>query len=148
MLVISNSSPLIALGRVNHLGILESIFGEVVIPDAVYKETVVESNNKKQIKNITNAIDAGFIKVIHPTTNLAFTRNLGAGEKGVLSLAKELNPDMLIIDDKKARREAEELGFQSFFTTDILKEAKDRNIIESYNSVINKLFDLQIYLPE
>jgi predicted nucleic acid-binding protein len=148
MIVISNSSPLIALSRVDHLDVLKSLFGEVLIPDAVYQETVVDSNNKQQRENISKAIYAGFIKVIRPTTNLTFIRNLGRGEKGVLNLAKEMNPDILIIDDKKARREAEELGFESFFTTDILNEAKDRNIIESYDSVIKKLFDLQIYLPE
>ena len=55
MLVISDSSPLIVLSRINHLEILKSIFGEVVIPDAVYEETVMESNNKNQRKNINKA---------------------------------------------------------------------------------------------
>lgn len=45
-----------------------------------------------------------------------------------------MNPDMLLMDDKKARREAKELGFSSFFTTDILREAKDRRLIDSYDT--------------
>ena len=41
-----------------------------------------------------------------------------------------------------------ELGFHSVFTTDILKEAQDRNLISSYEEILKKLFNLQIYLPE
>lgn len=148
MIVISNSSPLIALSRIGKLDILKHIFDEVLIPEAVYLETVVESNVKIQQKNISNAIRDGFIKMMPTIAAYNFARKLGRGEAAVLTLAKQINPDVLIIDDKKARNEAKELGFQPIFTSDILREARDRNLIESYEDVIRKLAELQIYLPE
>ena len=40
MIVISNSSPLIALAKVGLLGLLKALFGEVIIPRAVWAEVV------------------------------------------------------------------------------------------------------------
>lgn len=43
MIIISNSSPLIALSRIEQLSILKYIFGKIYIPNEVYQETVIES---------------------------------------------------------------------------------------------------------
>ncbi len=92
MIVISNSSPLIALSRINCLHLFKSIFGEVLIPDSVYLETVVQANLEIQHDNINKAVEDGFIKVKHSTKSQSFARNLGLGEKGVLDLAADINP--------------------------------------------------------
>jgi len=42
MIVISNSSPLLALSQVQRLDILKTLFGHIYIPDSVYRETVLE----------------------------------------------------------------------------------------------------------
>jgi predicted nucleic acid-binding protein len=36
--VVSNASPVIALARIGYLGLLEQIFGSVVVPPAVVRE--------------------------------------------------------------------------------------------------------------
>ena len=41
MIVITNASPLIALGQAQRLTILRSLFGRVLMPDTVYQETVI-----------------------------------------------------------------------------------------------------------
>ena len=38
MIVVADSSPLIALVRVNQLSLLEKLFGEVLVPPAVARE--------------------------------------------------------------------------------------------------------------
>lgn len=45
MKVIINSSPFIALGCINKINILIEIFSEVLIPQEVYNETVVNGKN-------------------------------------------------------------------------------------------------------
>lgn len=65
-----------------------------------------------------------------------------------MNLAVELNPDLLLIDDKKARKEAHGLGFIPVFTTDVLREAQSRNLIDSYENMVDTLAKLQIYLPD
>ncbi len=38
MKVVSNSSPLVNLSRIGRLSILRSLYGEILIPEAVYKK--------------------------------------------------------------------------------------------------------------
>ena len=40
MIIISDASPLIALGRIGKLDLLKEIFGSLILPDAVWKEVV------------------------------------------------------------------------------------------------------------
>jgi hypothetical protein len=96
MIIISNSSPLLALSQVQRLDILNTLFGHVFIPDSVYQETVLECNVPVQREGILKAIDE-FIEVVTPTINRQFSRNLGKGERGVLNLAIEKSPHILLI---------------------------------------------------
>jgi len=66
----------------------------------------------------------------------------------VLKLALEKQAEAIIIDDKKARNEAIEMGFTLFYTSDILKGAAKRNLIDSYSKISAQLVDIQIFLPE
>ncbi len=146
MMVISNSSPMIALSRVDRLHILKQLFGNVIIPRAVYEEVVLESTIPLQKENILKAI-GDFVAVLDPQPRHSFSRNLGKGERGVLNSALEMGAEALIMDDKKARNEARALGFAPFFTTDILKPAEKRGYMTSYSQVVQDLHRLGIFLP-
>ena len=45
MITVSNSTPLIALSRINKFGLLREYFGEVYIPKEVYEEVVTRGGN-------------------------------------------------------------------------------------------------------
>jgi predicted nucleic acid-binding protein len=147
MIVISNSSPLIALSRVHQLSLLKHLFKTVYIPESVFQESVLQSNVLIQKQNILKAID-DFIRVSKPQKVYEFKRTLDLGEKGVINLAFEKQADFLIIDDKKARNEAKELGFKVLKTSTLLKRAEKLNLITAYSDVMLKLKHLKIYLPE
>lgn len=146
MIVVANASPLLALSQANCLNLLRALFGRVYIPDTVYRETVVQCPVPQQKQGIQAAVGQ-FIEVVVPTVHLEFSRNLGQGEQGVLKLALEKQADMLLMDDRKARNEARELGFTPFFTTDVLRYAEQRELIASYAAVVEILRDHGIYLP-
>lgn len=55
MIVVSNSSPLIALSSINRLDILAHLFTTIHIPDSVYQETVLENPILEQQQRITQA---------------------------------------------------------------------------------------------
>jgi predicted nucleic acid-binding protein len=42
MKIVSNASPLINLARIGKLGLLQKLYGELIIPGAVWQEIVVE----------------------------------------------------------------------------------------------------------
>jgi len=57
MIVVSNSSPLIALSSINRLDIFVSLFTTIHIPVSVYQETVIENPIPEQQQRITKAIE-------------------------------------------------------------------------------------------
>lgn len=149
-MIISNSSPLIVLGRIERLDILESLFGKIYIPNAVFRETVLETTFEVQNTSILHAIAKETLIVIVPTLTHSFTRKLHSGESDVLRLALEKNATGIILDDKKARKEAVQLGMQHalIYTTDILKWAEKRGLIKSYSNVMEHLKTMNLHLPE
>jgi predicted nucleic acid-binding protein len=63
---------------------------------------------------------------------------LGAGECEAISLAKELNADLILIDDRKARLAAIERGLTVAGTLNILELASIKNLLE-LSEVFDKL---------
>ena len=62
------------------------------------------------------------------------------GEREAMVLTEELK-GTLIIDDRKARREAERRGIETIGSLRIIKEAKDRGLIVNAKPVVDKLRD-------
>ena len=54
-IVISNASPLIGLCTIDRLHVLKELWDEVVIPDAVYKEVVLEGLGKPVADSVADA---------------------------------------------------------------------------------------------
>jgi len=145
MIVITNASPLIALSQAEVLPLLESLFGQVLVPGSVYQETVTGCRIAKQ----KEAIEAGlqrFFVVERPCQRRRYSRNLGAGEAGVLDLALDKGANLLLLDDKKARNEAYSLGLQCAFTSDVLRFAALQGLVDFQGCVI-KLRKANIYIP-
>jgi len=116
MNVISNSSPLVALSCLDQLILLQQMFETVIIPDAVFRETVTHNRYEPQRTRIRAATDT-FITVLTPKMHHLFSRTLGDGEQGVLNLGLERHPDIVLLDDAKARKEATALGLIPVFTS-------------------------------
>ena len=55
MKVVSNSTPLIALSRINKFGLLKGYFGEVYIPKEVYEEVVTRGGNLFGAEEVASA---------------------------------------------------------------------------------------------
>lgn len=45
-MIISNSSPLINLAAINKLDLLSKLYSEIIIPDAVWKEVVIDGKGQ------------------------------------------------------------------------------------------------------
>ena len=146
MIVVSNASPLLALAQADCLYVLKALFVRVLMPDAVYLETVDQCPVPDQQRRIQSACN-DFIAVATPTITHSFSRNLGQGEQGALALALERRADLLLMDDKKARNEAADLGLSCAFTTDVLRFAEQRGIIASVAEIVEGLHQARIYLP-
>ena len=103
-MIISDSATLIVLFDLNRLDPLSNIFGQIIIPDAVYKEISVKSS----------IVLPAFMKVqrVSDSEMLEILKNvLDTGESEAIALALELKLP-LIIDEKKGRKIALREGIQ------------------------------------
>ena len=144
-LVVSNSSVIIALARICRLDLLEKLFGEILVPEAVWREIAVE--DKPGHEKIAGA---GFIHVGRAGNRRLVTlleEFVDSGEAEAIVLALERNADLLLVDDHDARDYAKKLGLQVMGTLGVVALAKYRGLIPRTSPIIDKpvrrLLDIQ-----
>lgn len=146
MIIISNTSPLIALQKLNKLILLEKVFGKILIPNIVYKELTYGCSTQ-EIQSINTACNS-FIEVVKiDNINHTFKRKLDLGETHVLSLALDTQANLILIDDRKAFNEAKELGFKVASTLTLLKVAQTKGFIENHIDLIEQLKLKKFFIP-
>jgi len=74
-LVISDASTLIHLVNIGRLGLLRDLFGQVVVPPAVWKEVVDLGEGRLGAEEVRQAESSGWMTVEAPGDN-AFVRAL------------------------------------------------------------------------
>ncbi|MEK9148520.1 MAG: DUF3368 domain-containing protein, partial [Candidatus Desantisbacteria bacterium] len=93
--VVSNSSPLIHLAKIGLLDLLAEQFNQILIPKAVWKETVEEGGDEPDAKIIAQA---SWIKVEKVSSSPLFTTLLALLDKGeaeAIALAIEIGADLI-----------------------------------------------------
>jgi len=112
VIVVSNSSPLIALARIGRLNLLASFYKRILIPAEVHHEVTVAGRGLPGAEEVrkTHWIEVALQKTPPHPSMIQACQNLGAGERGAILLAKSLQADLVLLDDSKARRVARDAG--------------------------------------
>jgi len=139
MKVVSNSTPLIALSRINQLQLLRTLFGTIIIPPSVYDEVVLEGGGRPGVKEVANASWITKIEVQNLLAVSILQMDLDRGESEAVVLAKELGADYLLVDEKKARRVARSAGMGIMGTVGILGLATKKGLISDLDETFNRL---------
>ncbi len=124
MILIADSSALVALSIVNKLDILEKLFGEVYVPRAVFDE--VSKENKAESYTLKNYCKD---RVLDIQSSANFNITLGKGESEAIVLYTEQNADFLLCDDKKAKKFAQNFGLKVIGSLGILLKAKEERLM-------------------
>ena len=133
MIVVSDTTPLISLLKINRIDLMEKLFGAVMIPTAVFDELTadkrfqLEANQIKQTKFI----------VVKPVTNLESASvlkratGLDQGESEAIVLTDELKADLLLMDEAKGRNVSAQMGLKIMGTIGILMAAYEEHELTS-----------------
>ena len=135
--VVADASTLIGLSRIGQLNLLLDLYGEVLIPQAVYNEVAREPKHGSQ--KIKRAKYLTVEKVTDRKMVELFLGHLGRGEAEVLTLSKEKKAELILIDEKKARKAARRAGFEVVGVLGLLLAAKNRALIPAVKPFIEKL---------
>jgi predicted nucleic acid-binding protein len=145
MLIIADSSALIALAACQCLELLDQLFDEVKVPQSVFDEVIVEGKHAAdQLRNYLQ----GKIISADLTTIIINAGGLGRGELEAMALYKQSGADYLLVDDKRARRVAKLNQIEITGSQGILLLAKQEGLISAVKPFIERLTDADIYIHE
>jgi hypothetical protein len=130
IVVVADASPLIALERINQLGLLKALFEEVLIPPAAAGEVAPRLVLPPWIRK--RALQ-------QPIAGEVLRASLGPGESEAISLALEVHADRLIVDERAGRRVAEALGLRVAGVLGLLVLSKQRGLIAAVRPQVESL---------
>jgi predicted nucleic acid-binding protein len=140
MLVVADSGPVISLAVIGKLYLLETLYGEAYISEAVWQEVsrYIGPFNISQVRILER-------KVKKLTGANPFAGLMDSGEAEAAALYFELKADYLIIDDRVARRIAETYGIQCLGTLAVLAKARELNLISALRPLFLDLLSYNRY---
>ena len=135
MVVVADTSPLIYLSRVGALDLLHVLFGEVVVPRAVWTEVVEQRTAAPGLDALKRADWLRVVDHEWPALDLG----LDPGETAAIWLAESLNADLLLIDERGGRRVAEARGLAVRGTLGVLVQARRTGALPALRPVLETL---------
>lgn len=143
--VIVNSTPLIVLCKIGKLDILKKLYGEIVIPQAVFSEVTAKKDSA--CRQIREKEWIHVEQITDQSDKKMYRAKLHDGEVEVMILAQEMpKADLVIIDDNAAKKTAKYLGLTVTGTIGILLRAKEAGIIENVSPVILEMKQRGFYI--
>jgi len=146
---VTNTSPLIALSAIKRLDLLQDIFPETLVPDAVFREAVTDGVGWLEANQLQQELVAGAWLTRVKVADSAFLQGLrdrlgGSGEAEAIVLAKERSLPVLL-DEMAGRRAAAALGLQVIGSLWILRQSKFTGRIKLIRPVISQMIERGIY---
>jgi predicted nucleic acid-binding protein len=126
--IISDTSCLILLNKIDQLNLLQKLFGEITITREIAKEF------KKELPSwfrVVNPINTKYQKILEAS--------IDKGEASAIALAIEQEDCLIIIDDYKGRKYAEQMGLKITGTLGVIIAAKQVGHITSVKPLLTKI---------
>ncbi len=144
--VVVDTGVIISLAVINQLELLEKLFDEFYIANAVWEEL-----NKYEGISLANSLNfdlKSHVRKISSLNHLLVIMDYGESES--LILYEELNADFLLVDDSKARVIAESLNANCIGSIGLLIKAKEKGLIKDLKKYFkiwlesNRYFSLKL----
>jgi predicted nucleic acid-binding protein len=138
--VVSNTGPVIALAKVDHLGLLKDLYTIIQIAPAVSRELLAKVG--PEVARIDRALkDFLQLAAMRPLTSEVqrLTAGLGPGEQQAIALAVSTGATLLLIDDRAGRRAAERLGLAVSGVAGVLIRAKQDRLIPAVRPLLEEI---------
>jgi predicted nucleic acid-binding protein len=144
--VVSNTTPIISLLKLNQLDLLKQLYKQIYIPLAVYNE--IEAGKAKGFYKDLSKLE--WIKIIEIQDKQAvkFFLDLDSGEAEAIVLSTEINADLIILDEKLGRFHAKHADLKVTGTIGILFKAKTDGLIKELKPLLNELTEKGVWISE
>lgn len=129
MIIVSNTTPIHYLIQIGEIDVLQKLFGQIIIPQAVFSEMQREGTPRGVKEWITARPPWLEVRSAH---QLLFTpqKKLGDGEREAIALALELSAAALLMDDRDGLKEARRNNVTVITTLNILEAGSQRGLLD------------------
>ena len=128
VVIISDTSTLIGLSNLNCIDLLRQIYKRVIVTSIVADEF---GQTIPDWVTVRDDYDKGVYRALIPI--------LDRGEASAIALSLHLQPSILIIDEKKGRKQAKQLGISVTGLVGVLVKAKQMGLIENGRAKLEEL---------
>ena len=138
MIVVSDTSAIINLASVGQLHLLEQLYGAVLIPQAVRAEIAAGGLNAPGAA----ALSLTWVQTLavnNRTLVTALAGQFDSGEAEAVALALEQRANLLLVDERRGRAVAVNLGVKVIGLLGVLLEAKHKGLLPCLRPVLDDL---------
>jgi predicted nucleic acid-binding protein len=135
--IISNTTPILSLLKINKLDLLKDLYGKISVPNAVFRE--IEEGKEKPYYRDLSLLDWIEIEFIKNTDSRSYLIDLDDGEAEAIILAREQNANLIIMDEIMGRRYANRFEITLTGTVGVLLKAKEIGFISSVSDLLEEL---------
>src|SRR5687767_11283958 len=128
MIVIADASCLITLDNIHEIDLLPKLYKEIFVTPEVADEV---GDSLPEWARQRSSSNHSLIEQL--------SADLEIGEATSIALALELSDCLLIIDEKKGRRTAKQLGIDITGTFGIVMKGIEDGLIEAPNTIVDRL---------
>jgi hypothetical protein len=139
MIVVSDTSPILNLARIDSLDLLHRLFGVVLVPPEVARELANQGFDGKP-----NWLSIRAPENRYRVIELAI--ELDSGESEAIVLAEEVGAELLLIDERRGTAVARQLGLTALGLLAVLARAKREGVIDQCGPYLNRLIAVGFWL--
>jgi predicted nucleic acid-binding protein len=139
MIVVSDTSILINLAWLDRLFLLRELYGDLLIPQAVWHEVVKRGAGKPGAAEVKAADWIQVREVVNKDLVRALRQDLDAGEAEAIALAVEVEADLLLMDERLGRETAQHFGLRYLGLIGVLLIARQRELITGIKPDLDRL---------
>ena len=139
---------MITLARIGSLGLLRQLADQVVIPDAVYAESVSQARGRPGSIEIAQAGWLMRRQVENQAHVMRLRSRVGLGEAEAIVLAQQIRADAVVLDDATARHIAEQEGCRVVGLLGLLINGKRRGLLSTVKPLLDAMRETGFFVGD
>jgi hypothetical protein len=137
-MVISDTSCIGYLIIIDKLQLLKNNFSEIIVPDIVNKK-ILQLSSRYNLAKYLNAEWIKSLSISNTTLYRELLNQVDERESEAIELSKEINADLLLVDERKGTLLARSLGIKTIGLLGVLLLSKEKKIINLAKPILDEL---------
>ncbi len=142
MIVVSDTSPISALFRIGYIHLLHALYGKVIIPTTVQQELNELVNWGYDPQQIFLQPWVEVHQCQRDDFYFHLCSELDEGEAEAIALAKNIDADILLIDELKGRKIAVQENLKIVGVLGVLLDAKEMGLVDAVKPMVDDLIHI------